>query len=492
MAKILLSWLAFNNDFKKKEDNSGFEVEKSGTTFSFHQYFFEDYEKHILLSGSKGDDTKTEHLINQLKLAFPNRVIEPEYMRIENNDVIDLEKISSKVQTLLYRLRDYEIDIFISPGTPTMQTAWVLAHLTLNLNTRLIQVRPKKYTKDKKRPERLFVNIKRDRGLASLIIKETKEEKASVLDLDRNFLKTKSITPLYDKAYKVAQSYEATVLIQGETGTGKEYLAKFIHENSFRRNAPFVAVNCSAMSDQLLESRLFGYVKGAFTGADNDTPGILQRINEGTVFLDEIGDISPYMQQVLLRTIQEKEITPIGGKMEKIDVRFIAATNRDLIQMCEEGKFRWDLYYRLAVVELEIPTLKERGKKELKEMIKFFIRQKKQQFKAKKIITIPKEVMSKLLEYPFPGNIRELENLIENFYVLNSDGKVGISNLPKRILHPKEKYTLLLRDIEKQHIRKVLRLHNFNMSKTAKAIGIVYNTLTKKIKDYGIEIEKEI
>lgn len=489
MAKILLSWLAYKHDFIKKEDDSGLEVSKAGPSFSFHKYFFDDYEKHLILSAAKGEDARTEHLINELNHTFPGRIIEAKYMRI--TDIIELEEISSKIQSLLYSLNDYEIDIFISPGTATMQTAWVLAHLTLKLNTRLIQVRQKKLTIDKKRPEKLFVNIKRDTTLASLIIKETETEGIPVPNLDEKFLKTKSIMPLYDKAYKIAQAYEATVLIQGKTGTGKEYLAKFIHQNSFRRNAPFTAINCSAMGDQLLESRLFGYVKGAFTGADNNTSGVLKRTNKGTVFLDEIGDISPYMQQVLLRTLQEKEITPIGGKAEKIDVRFIAATNRDLIQMCEEGKFRWDLYYRLAVVELEIPTLQERGKKEIKEMIDFFVKQKKEHFKAKKAITIPKEVMSKLLAYSFPGNIRELENLIENFYVLNSDGKVKTLNLPKRILFTKEKYTLLLKDIEKQHILKVLKLNQFNISKTAADIGVAYNTLAKKIKDNDIKIEKK-
>lgn len=490
MAKILLSWLAYTHDFVKKKNDSGLEVDIEGPTFSFHEYFFEDYENHLILSAANGEDTRTEHLINELNRAFPGRTIEPKYMRIANRDIIDLEKISSKIQGLLYRLSDYEIDIFISPGTPTMQTAWVLAHLTLNLNTRLIQVRPKKYTVDKKRPERLFIKIKRDTALASLIIKESVTKKIEVLDLEKDIFKSESIIPLYDKAYKIAQSYEATVLIQGETGTGKEHLAKFIHDNSLRKNAPFVAINCSAMGDQLLESRLFGYVKGAFTGADKDTNGILQKTDEGTVFLDEIGDVSPYMQQVLLRVLQEKEVTPIGGKTAKIDIRFIAATNKDLIQLCEEGKFRWDLYYRLAVVELEIPTLQQRGKKELKKMIAFFIKQKKIFFKAKKAITIPKEVMSKLLEYPFPGNIRELENLIENFYVLNSDGKVAQSNLPNRILNPKEKYSLLLEDVEKQHIVKVLKLNHYNVSKSADAVGVVYNTMAKKIKDYGIEMKK--
>ena len=145
----------------------------------------------------------------------------------------------------------------------------------------------------------------------------------------------------------MAQTDDVTVLILGESGTGKENLAKYIHKNSIRKEKPYITVNCSAFNDQLLESRLFGYKKGAFTGADKDTIGLFEMADEGTIFLDEIGYISPYMQQSLLRVLQEKEIMPLCGKPKKVDVRIIAATNQNLVKLCEEKHFRWDLYYRL-------------------------------------------------------------------------------------------------------------------------------------------------
>lgn len=485
MKRVLISWMAFGNDFIK--EGGGSKVNEEGTTASFHRYFFdEQYEKHLLLSSSKRGDTRMDYLLNYLHRVFPEHLIEPRYMGVD--DVIDLEQILSKITPLLLEYKGRPVDIFISPGTPAMQTAWYLAHWSLNLDTRLLQVRPKQYTKTGK-PEMVFVNLERDATTSSAIIRQSKTEQPSKFIEEEDFLKTASIGPVYEKAYKVAQAAEATVLILGDTGTGKEHLAQYVHRQSPRRDAPFHAVNCSAMSDQLLESRLFGYKKGAFTGAEQDTPGIIQSTEGGTVFLDEIGDISTYMQQSLLRVLQEKEVTPIGGSPRKVDVRFIAATNKDLLALCEAGKFRWDLYYRLSVVELELPSLQERGIEEIKALIQFFIKQKKKLFNAVKPLSLSQEVKDKLLSYPFPGNIRELENLIERLYVLSTDGEARLQDLPPRILDPRPKDSLLLADIEKWHIERVLRLNGGKQRKTARDIGVAYNTLMKKVGDYGVDLE---
>ncbi|MCB9093199.1 MAG: sigma-54-dependent Fis family transcriptional regulator [Halobacteriovoraceae bacterium] len=484
MKRILISWIAFNNDFV--EENGARVVNTEGPTVSFHQNFFDEkYDRHILLSSAKGEDTRMEFLLNYLSQAFPRHQIEPCYMGV--SDVIDLEQINSKVQPLLFEYRDRPIDIFISPGTPTMQVAWYLAHWSLGLNTRLLQVRGGRHTKSRK-PELEYVDIEKDVTTSSAIIRQSKTD-TLLGRSEEGFLETESISPLYDIASKVAQAANATVLILGETGTGKEHLAQYIHKQSPRRDAPFFPVNCSAMSGQLLESRLFGYQKGAFTGAEQDTIGIIESAEGGTVFLDEIGDISSYMQQSLLRVFQEKEITPIGGKPRKVDVRFIGATNKDLLALCEAGKFRWDLYYRLSVVELELPSLQERGIEEIKALIQFFIKQKKKLFNAAKPLRLSQEVKDKLLSYPFPGNIRELENLIERLYVLNTDGEARLQDLPPRILAPRPKDSLLLADIEKWHIERVLQLNGGIQRKTARDIGVAYNTLMKKVGDYGIDLE---
>lgn len=485
MDRILISWIAFKNDFLPNKEGIP-KIDKKGPTSSFHHYFFDGYKKHLILSAAKESDTRLEFLINSLNRQFPNHVVEPVYLSL--NDVINLELIISKIEPLLLSLRNTQVDIFISPGTPAMQTAWMLSHWTLNLNTRLIQVRPKQFTKKKDKPERVFINLDRLNTTASLIIKQslTENKNEQIIRNEEKLFTSAIMKPYYDRAYLISRANDTTVLIQGETGTGKEHFAQFIHDNSARRDSPFLAVNCSALNDTLLESRLFGFKKGAFTDAHEDRKGIIERANHGTVFLDEIGDISPYMQQSLLRVLQEKEVTPIGGRSKKVDIRFIAATNKELLKMCRDGNFRWDLYYRLAVVDIELPSLRERGAKELKQLIQFFLKSKKKTFGASKMLEISKEVMIRLISYSFPGNIRELENLIERFYVLNTDGVVKLENLPKVILNSKESFSLRMEDVEREHIKKVLRMFNYNLSKTKDAIGIAYNTLRSKIEKYGI------
>jgi len=483
LKKILISWIADKNDFEK-----GGKVNVDGPTFSFHQHFFQGYEKHLLLSGASGDQTKFTFLLNALRRNFPDHAVQGRYMNVR--DVIDLEQIRSKIEPLLLEYRNYEIDIFYSPGTSAMQIAWVLAHMTLGLPTRLLQTRPKKYTDDRSRPELLEVKIDKDAFTASAIIRQQETER-STSDNEKEVLITESIKPVYEQARRVAQAEFTTVLILGQSGTGKEHLAQYIHRESPRRDQSFEAVNCSALHDQLLESRLFGYKKGAFTGAEKDTPGLLELAEGGTVFLDEIGDISPYMQQSLLRVLQEREIIPIGGAAKKIDVRFIAATNKDLQQLCTEGKFRWDLYYRLAVVDLSLPALATRGNREKSQLIDFFLKEKKELFNTPAKLRLPKKIRERLLAYPFPGNIRELENVIERLYALSAGQGITLNDLPQRILNPDTAHSLLLKDVEKQHLERVLQMNDFNQRKTARDVGIAVNTLRSKIERYGIGLSNK-
>lgn len=478
MNKILISWLAHMHDFEKKE-GQGLNVNEKGPTFSVHRNFYDGYEKHVILSSAKSSNNRAEFLENALRRSFPEHQIEVRYMAI--NDIIDLQEIQAKIQALLLELSlDYKIDIFFSPGTSIMQLTWMLCHRTLNLQTVLFQIREARFTKDNK-PEKLIIDFDEGGTTTGALIKQTLASQQKTEVREDDFFKTDSIAKVYEMADKIGHAENVTVLIQGETGTGKEHLAHYIHRNSPRRNSVFLAVNCSAMGDQLLESELFGYKQGAFTGADKDKIGILEQAEGGTVFLDEIGDISPYMQQSLLRVLQEKEVRPVGGVTKKINVRFIAATNQDLHKRCEKGEFRWDLFYRLTVTELELPSLRERGLQERKELIDFFIRKKKKAFRAKKMIVLSKAVQDKLLSYPFPGNIRELENLIERFYVFHVESRVEVSDLPKRVLYPAREYSLLMRDVENAHIERVLRMTGFSVGKTAKLVGLAYNTVKGRI-----------
>lgn len=475
--KILVSWVANNNDFKDGK------ISDDSPNLVYHKNFYE-HDKHIILSSANENDkdAKAEMLFTHLKNNFEGRQIEVKYLNI--SDVISIEEIKPKVEKLLLNYSNDEVDIFISPGTSMMQISWFICHSTLGLKTRLLQTRPSKFTKNKDKPDLLEIKTEVAKEGYSAAIRESNAEKNEIDTSD--YLITESIKPIYERAYKVASTDKVTCLINGESGTGKEYLANYIHKNSARSEKPFITVNCSALGDQLLESRLFGFKKGSFTGAEKDTDGLFKQAEGGTIFLDEIGDISPYMQQSLLRVLQEKEITPIGGKSIKIDIRIIAATHRDLAELCATEKFRWDLYYRLNVVELELPALRERTIQERKQMLDYFLKKKKVEMRRSKQLKLSKEVESLLLGYQFSGNVREMENLIDSLYVF-SDELVQLSDLPKRFLEVKNETSLNWQINEKQLIEKALKTFNNNQNKANNALGYgSINTLRKKIKDYEI------
>ena len=476
--KILISWLAYNNDFENGQVNT------TGPTYNYHQYFYEEegYDQHLLLATESKENLPITKLKNKLDTDFPKHYIEAKIISIE--DPIDLNEIKTKVEQILLEHSDQKIDIFFSPGTSAMQLAWYICHTTLGLNTRLIQLRSPRFTDDDK-PERLFIDVESTDIPKGVILKQ-KHSETETFEHTEDYLITDSIKPVYEDAYKVAQTDNVTTLIQGETGTGKEHLARYIHENSVRQEKPYIPINCSAFNDELLESRLFGYKKGAFTGADDDKEGIFQKADGGTVFLDEIGDISSYMQQALLRVLEEKEITPIGGTPESVNVRIIAASNKDLVQLCKNDEFRWDLFYRLNVAPLELPSLQERGKNEIKELLTFFIKQKKKTLKKVAKLKLSKEVQKRLLNYGYPGNIRELENLVERLYVF-SENKVNVEDLPRFVKNNDSEKSLLLEDMEKRHIDYVMDLYNGNQTQSAEAMGIALNTLKNKMDKYGLD-----
>lgn len=477
MAKILISWIAWNNDFREGQVDT-----TDGPNYLFHRMFY-DYNQHLLLSSAKEGDTRSEMITNKLITDFPDHGTVLKYMNISN--VIDLNEVKTKIETLLLEYQDDEIDIYFSPGTSIMQVSWYICHTTLGLKTRLLQTTPGKFAKSGK-PELMEITVEKSSIPTSTIIKENVAGKSSVDKIGKSVI-TKGMADVYTKAGLVASTDRVTILITGSSGTGKELLAKYIHENSVRKTKPYIAINCSAFNDQLLESRLFGYKKGAFTGADKDTIGLFDKASGGTIFLDEIGDISPYMQQSLLRVIQEKEIHPIGGNPVKIDVRIISATNRNLVQLCTEGKFRWDLYYRLAVAELELPSLAYLEKNEIEELMNHFIKIKKKELGKSSLLKLSSEARDYLLSYPFPGNIRELENLVESLYVFNEDGILDVEDIPERFKNRAYHQSLRLEDVEKALIEKVLKIKHGNLSQTQQTIGYgSVNTLKSKIKKYGI------
>jgi transcriptional regulator with PAS, ATPase and Fis domain len=475
--KYLFSWLAHNNDF---QDGN---VNENGPTVTFHRQYF-THDCHFILSSAEKEDLRLELLVNKLVNLFPDRrdKIVPLYMSIQ--DVVSLEEVKPRVESLLLGYREDELDIFFSPGTSIMQLSWYICHTTLGLNTRLLQTRSAKFSRDKTKVELSEIRVEHSSTPVTAVIKSQLSDVRS--RGKEKILYTPSIEPVYAKAFKIAQTDKVTTLILGASGTGKENLARYIHDQSVRNVNPFIAVNCSAMGDSLLESRLFGYKKGAFTGAEKDTLGLLEEADGGTIFLDEIGDISPYMQQLLLRVLQEQEIMPVGGKMRRINLRFIAATNKDLKRMCSEEKFRWDLYYRLSVAELELPTLFERGASEKRALIDHFLSLKKKQFRKPKALTLSPEAYKTIMEYSFPGNIRELENFIESLYVFNDD-TIGVGELPSHIRKVSPAFSFHWKEAEKIHIQKVLEHFKGNKRRSCRALGFgSINTLMKKVEEYGL------
>ncbi len=303
-----------------------------------------------------------------------------------------------------------------------------------------------------------------------------------------------SRSPLMQRLFEVIPAIAvspSTVLITGETGTGKELMARTIHALSRRSKGPFVALNCGALPDTLLESELFGYKAGAFTGATKDKPGRFALAKGGTLFLDEIGDVSPALQVRLLRVLQERSFEPLGGiETVQTDVRIIVATNRDLTELTKNGTFREDLYYRVNVVRIELPPLRRR-KEDIPLLVEQFIAKYNRLHHAT-VRGISTEALSLLMAYEWPGNVREIENIIERAFVLCPDGRIEMTHLPDEISLIGSRHTLPngLQDarlqLESEAIRTALERNGFSRLAAARELGMHKSTLFRKIKQLGI------
>jgi len=287
----------------------------------------------------------------------------------------------------------------------------------------------------------------------------------------------------------------ANVLITGESGTGKELIARAIHFNSSRATGPFVAVNCAAIPETLLESELFGYVRGAFTDAKKDRRGLFQEATGGILFLDEISEIPLNLQAKLLRALEDKEIRPLGANQaEKVDTRVLSASNRILDDMVRQGTFRPDLYYRLNVIRVELPPLRERSE-DIALLVDHFIR-KFSDSARRKVTGIQEEALTALKNYSWPGNIRELEHTIERAVLLGRGSTVGIDDLPPQLAACGESAVVLgaalakqltLRDLEREYIGKVLQTTQGNKTEAARILGVDRTTLYRKLEDYKLK-----
>ena len=332
--------------------------------------------------------------------------------------------------------------------------------------------------------DRMLDTVKR----AEAVVNEQDEEKETEIeDLPESEMigSSPKMVEIYKTISLVAPT-NATVLLEGETGTGKEMIARMIHNNSPRANQPFVPVDCGSIAPTLIESELFGALKGAYTGADRDRMGVFEAANNGTVFLDEIGDLELGFQLSLLRFLQEKEVRPLGSSRgKKVDVRVIAATNRDLQKMVEEGKFREDLWYRLNVVRVILPPLVER-RGDVPLLAHYFLKKYNERYHQQAKITT--SGLAALENYSWPGNVRQLQHMMERLTILAPQGKIDEAAVKEAIelTEPRDSASDTLADTEADHIRRVLAATGGNKSRAAKILGIERKTLYRKLERMGL------
>ncbi len=416
---------------------------------------------------------------------------------IANDGAQAMNKIQSKIYDIVLldikmpRISGIEVLKFIKEHSPDTEVIMITALGDIKLAVETIKLGAFDFITKPYNFDELLVSIQNAIEKRQLKIQNTlmQKEISRLIRDDEIIGQSKIFRDVLDIVAKVAGT-DATVLIQGESGTGKEVIARLIHKNSPRKNKPFVAINCAAIPDTLIESELFGHEKGAFTDAHTSKPGLVEIANGGTLFLDEVGDLSLYVQPKLLRFIETGEFRRVGGNnILKVDVRIISATNKDLNEEVSKGNFREDLLYRLNVVTIRLPVLRER-KEDIPLFVEYFLKKKTGGRKK-----MSPEAMQILMNYDWPGNIRELENVVERAAILSKGDIIKPEDLALKPELKEDYYaklvkrpvnSLSLAELEKIHIENVLKANNWNKSKTAEILGISLKTLYLKLKRYGI------
>ncbi|HDP68836.1 MAG TPA: sigma-54-dependent Fis family transcriptional regulator [Candidatus Marinimicrobia bacterium] len=339
----------------------------------------------------------------------------------------------------------------------------------------------------------VVMRVKKMRRLQQVLLENQylKQEIHSKFNQNLIIGESAAIKQVYTMINKVAHS-SSNILITGKSGTGKELVARAIHQNSPRVDAPFVPINCGAIPENLFESELFGFKKGAFTGAVMDKDGVFRAANGGTLFLDEVGEIPVHIQVKLLRAIEEKEIKPIGSPSSfKVDVRVLSATNKDLLREIEEGNFREDLYYRLNIIDIHLPSLSER-RDDIPLLVNHFIRKYNQELK-RKVLGVDNETIKVLMNYKWKGEVRELENVIERAVLLCESDYITLKDLPPHAytgvsMDYADDLKTSVRNFEKQHILSILKRVDNNKNRCAEILGIGLSSLYRKIDELDIKL----
>lgn len=485
MKKILVSWLATNHDFLKKSAEGEMiktddPFNEEGPHLSLYKDFGGDYERHYLLSQHKNeyDDPRIASLASYIRLHYNTQVI-VKYMAI--GDILSVGSIEGKVKELVrFQLKDQNVEVFVSPGTPAMQTAWYLlgAELAKRNNILFFKRREKRFIQGGGIPpkEKIAFDVSNFARVSN--IRDRSHEK----DAHGTPFFTSSYKEAYTKALQLAGNHSTTVLIQGEMGTGKGHLARYIHRQSNRNTKDCRTINCAGYREDLLENRLFGYEAGAFDGAKKLTTGILEQTGGGTVILEEVDTLPLRIQVQLVEVLSTRTYTRLGSnKAIPLDIRLIATTTRNLSRLCQEGAFRWDLYHRLSIAELELVPFATLSRKERKQWVEHFMEKTYTRLEKDYIDTITKEAWDFLLGYSFLGNFRELANTVEAFYTF-CEKKITLEDIPKVMRVAHQKTSLSLDEAIKRHVRMVVDRYGGNVVEASKALGRDRGTVTKWLK----------
>lgn len=469
MKKILLSWMAYSHDFEKNTDK----VLENSPTISAHKFFYaqEKHDKHLMLIYQSKDEMQNKitesrqiALCSEIKKQFKKHIVEVKKVPLDT--YYDYKQIHDYCYDLLPKLSqepDCQIDILFSTGVTIARAVWVELHLAGIANTRLIQGIDK---------ENKFIEVQIQKNKSLGLTTITSEEKIPEYPLGS------LVKKVYAQAKEIA-SFPANfnVLIRGENGTGKERLAKYLHDNSSRKSQPFETVNCAAFSDELLRSELFGHEKGSFTGANKDKKGLIEQVENGTLFLDEIGDISLANQAALLRFIQFKEYRKVGSnEVKKANVWLISATNQALENLIKENSFRTDFFHRISELQLDLPTFREYSNKDKKQAIEYYLKETYDQFNEKfenyeDRISFSESAWKRIYAHPFYGNFRELHNFLNKCIIFPKKIILEAQDLPLPQQNTfSEKMTLA--EVESLHIQRVLEHNKGNKEKTCQILGL--------------------
>lgn len=485
MKKVLVSWIATGHDFTRpSKDSTEFSVNKNGPHFSLYQDWGDDFDIHYLLSQYDENENieanlKAQRLVGKLRSEFQKEV-HLRYMGID--DVLSIGQLKNCIEHLVkFQLGEMDVQVFVSPGTPSMQTAWYLLGCDLyrRKNITFYRRRERRFIKNGRIPPKEIIKFDVSKYAGVINIRDTN------VSSRKNYLKpliSKSYEESYSRGIQLAGNDKTTVLITGELGTGKTFLADYIHSESNRKQKPIAKINCNAFREDILENKLFGYDKGAFVGATQLTTGIFEQVKGGTIVLEHIDKLSIRLQHQIASVLTQKVFQRLGSNRNiTLDARLIATTTKDLYALCGKNLFSKSLYYRLAVAELQLPSFIELSRKERKDWVKYFMEILYTKLQVDYIENISNEAWNFMLNYPFSGNLKEVANMVEVFYTF-CEKEITLDDIPKQMIRYDETSDLKLENVIKKHVQFVTSKCNGNIKQSSEYLGISKNTVRKYLK----------